>query len=66
MNTLMEFKEANCSKDHICFLGSGREEEDQFMMMAIAKFLHKNYEHISYAQGGYKGCFGTSLYYLKS
>lgn len=53
MKTLMKFKEDNCPKDHICFLGSGREEEDQFMVMAISRFLHQNYEHISYANGGY-------------
>lgn len=55
MQTLMEFKDGQCPKDHICFLGSGREEDDQFMMMAISRFLHQNYKHISYANGGFSG-----------
>lgn len=55
MNSLLKFKEGNCDKDHICFIGSGLEEDDSFMMMIISKFLHKNAEHISYMDGGYRG-----------
>lgn len=33
MNSLMKFKEGNCPKDHICFIGSGREEDDQYLMV---------------------------------
>lgn len=55
MSSLMKFKEDNYPKDHICFLGSGREEEDQFTNLAIAKFLQQNFEHTSYAGGGYRG-----------
>lgn len=53
MNSLMKFKEGNCPKDHICFIGSGREEDDQYLMMVISRFLHQNYNNISYVDGGY-------------
>ncbi|KAI1278463.1 TBC1 domain family member 23 [Halotydeus destructor] len=38
---------------HICFMGSGRNEEDQFTYMVISWFLQKNYKFISLAEGGY-------------
>lgn len=57
MSSLMQFKADNYPKDHICFIGTGREENnggDQYMNMVIAKFLQMNYEHISFADGGYR------------
>lgn len=39
--------------EHICFMGSGREEEDQYVHMVIASFLQKHQRYISIAQGGY-------------
>uniref|UniRef100_A0A915NQT5 TBC1 domain family member 23 n=1 Tax=Meloidogyne floridensis TaxID=298350 RepID=A0A915NQT5_9BILA len=36
MSSLLKFKTETCPKDHICFVGSGHEEEDQFMFMAIS------------------------------
>eukprot|EP00731_Ephydatia_muelleri_P024010 Em0016g281a len=39
--------------EHMCFLGSGREQEDQNMNMVVAKFLHKSIPHISLARGGF-------------
>ena len=54
MNSLLQFREENCPTDHICFFGSGLEEDDSYMMMVISRFLHKNISHISYVDGGYK------------
>ncbi|CAG2194518.1 TBC1D23 [Mytilus edulis] len=39
--------------EHLCFIGSGREEEDQYVYMVIANFLQKHYQFISFAKGGY-------------
>ncbi|XP_048250832.1 TBC1 domain family member 23-like [Haliotis rufescens] len=39
--------------EHLCFLGSGREEEDQFVNMVVANFLQKSQQYISMARGGY-------------
>lgn len=55
MSSLLQFKDDNCPKDHICFVGSGLEEDDSYMMMVISRFLQHNREHISYVDGGYKG-----------
>ena len=41
--------------EHMCFLGSGREQEDQNMNLVVAKFLHKSIPHISLARGGFLG-----------
>uniref|UniRef100_A0AC35FQW4 TBC1 domain family member 23 n=1 Tax=Panagrolaimus sp. PS1159 TaxID=55785 RepID=A0AC35FQW4_9BILA len=54
MTTLMRFKKESCASDHICFFGSGLEEDDSYMVMVISSFLHKNVNHISYVDGGYK------------
>ena len=40
---------------HLCFLGSGRESEDQYMHMVVAKFLQKSISYISFARGGFLG-----------
>jgi hypothetical protein len=39
--------------EHLCFLGSGREQEDQFVNMVVAKFLQNGTPYISLAQGGF-------------
>uniref|UniRef100_T1IWL1 TBC1 domain family member 23 n=1 Tax=Strigamia maritima TaxID=126957 RepID=T1IWL1_STRMM len=39
--------------EHLCFLGSGREDEDQFVYMVVASFLQKHTQHVSWARGGY-------------
>ncbi|XP_030059929.1 TBC1 domain family member 23 isoform X1 [Microcaecilia unicolor] len=39
--------------EHLCFMGSGREEEDMYMNMVLAHFLQKNKEYISIANGGF-------------
>ncbi|XP_061188960.1 TBC1 domain family member 23-like [Saccostrea echinata] len=40
--------------EHLCFIGSGREEEDQYVHMVIANFLQKHYQYVSFAKGGYQ------------
>ncbi|GIY19293.1 TBC1 domain family member 23 [Caerostris darwini] len=40
--------------EHICFMGSGREEEDLYVHMVVASFLQKHQHYISLAQGGYE------------
>ncbi len=48
------------SGEHLCFIGSGREEEDQYMYMVVANFLQKNTQYVSVARGGYAGIKGSS------
>lgn len=43
--------------DHLCFLGSGREEEDQYTHMVVASFLQKLTTYVSLVAGGYSGNF---------
>ncbi|RMX51497.1 hypothetical protein pdam_00014843 [Pocillopora damicornis] len=42
------------SGEHLCFIGSGREEEDQYVHMVIANFLQKKSKYVSIARGGYQ------------
>lgn len=39
--------------EHVCFMGSGREEEDQYVHMVVASFLQKQLPLISLVKGGY-------------
>lgn len=39
--------------EHLCFLGSGRNEEDQYTHMVVASFLQKNTQYVSLLTGGY-------------
>ena len=43
------------SGEHLCFLGSGREQEDQYVNMVVAKFLQKHVRYVSLARGGFLG-----------
>ncbi len=43
------------SGEHLCFLGSGREQEDQYVTMVVAKFLQKSVPYVSLARGGFLG-----------
>lgn len=38
---------------HLCFLGSGRDDEDRYVYMVVASFLQKHHLFVSLAQGGY-------------
>ncbi|XP_054169013.1 TBC1 domain family member 23-like [Oppia nitens] len=39
---------------HLCFIGSGRDEEDQYVHMVVASFLQKHHQYVSLAYGGYQ------------
>ncbi|KAL4229019.1 hypothetical protein ACF0H5_012057 [Mactra antiquata] len=39
--------------EHLCFVGSGRDEEDQYVNMVVANFLQKHQQYVSVARGGY-------------
>ncbi|XP_066140771.1 TBC1 domain family member 23 [Euwallacea fornicatus] len=39
--------------DHLCFLGSGRSEEDQYTHMIVSSFLQKHTQYVSLLTGGY-------------
>ncbi|KAJ8895741.1 hypothetical protein PR048_001079 [Dryococelus australis] len=41
--------------EHLCFLGSGRLEEDQYTHMVVASFLQKHTHYVSMLTGGYMG-----------
>ena len=43
--------------EHLCFLGSGREQEDQYVVMVVAKFLQKAVPYVSLARGGFLGTY---------
>ena len=43
------------SGEHLCFLGSGREQEDQYVNMVVAKFLQRHVRYVSLARGGFLG-----------
>jgi len=40
--------------EHLCFMGSGREEEDQYLNMVVSSFLQKNTSKVSLVSGGYQ------------
>lgn len=41
--------------EHLCFLGSGRQEEDRYTHMVIASFLQKQTQYVSMVTSGYQG-----------
>lgn len=47
--------------EHLCFMGSGFEAEDQFVHMVIARMLQKHHKFVSMADGG----FEALLYYMQ-
>ena len=56
--------EANASGEHLCFLGSGRIEEDQYTHMVVASFLQKGTQYVSILSGGYSAIhdyFGDTM-----
>ncbi|XP_076255603.1 TBC1 domain family member 23 isoform X2 [Rhynchophorus ferrugineus] len=44
---------SNAGGEHLCFLGSGRNEEDQYTHMVVASFLQKHTQYVSLLTGGY-------------
>ncbi|XP_076304257.1 TBC1 domain family member 23 [Tachypleus tridentatus] len=47
--------------EHVCFMGSGREEEDQYVHMVVASFLQKRLAFVSLAKGGYEALHNFML-----
>lgn len=43
--------------EHLCFLGSGRQEEDRYTHMVVASFLQKHTQYVSMVSLGYQGLF---------
>lgn len=39
--------------EHLCFVGSGRAEEDSYAHMVVASFLKRNIKHVSMLDGGF-------------
>lgn len=46
---------SNAGGEHLCFLGSGRQEEDQYTHMVVASFLQKHTQYVSMVSNGYQG-----------
>ncbi|XP_017775645.1 PREDICTED: TBC1 domain family member 23 [Nicrophorus vespilloides] len=44
---------SNAGGEHLCFLGSGRTEEDQYTLMVVASFLQKHTQYVSILTGGF-------------
>ncbi|XP_055837605.1 TBC1 domain family member 23 [Episyrphus balteatus] len=44
---------SNAGGEHLCFMGSGRLDEDQYTHMVVASFLQKNTQFVSLLSGGY-------------
>jgi len=40
--------------EHLCFMGSGREEEDCYVNMVVSSFLQKHHRYVSLLYGGYE------------
>lgn len=57
--------DANASGEHLCFLGSGRIEEDSITHMIVAFFLQKSTQYVSILSGGYAAIhdyFGDGMF----
>lgn len=44
---------SNTGGQHLCFIGSGQEEEDQYVNMVVASFLQKYQKYVSIVFGGF-------------
>ena len=40
--------------EHLCFMGSGRDEEDCYVHMVVSSFLQKHHRYVSLLHGGYE------------
>jgi hypothetical protein len=55
----------NASGEHLCFLGSGRIEEDSITHMIVAFFLQKSTQYVSILSGGFAAIhdyFGDGMF----
>jgi len=57
---------AAAAGEHLCFIGSGREEEDQYVHMVVAHFLQRHLAFVSVVAGGYAGSFHLVTAFVKS
>lgn len=48
--------------EHLCFLGSGRQEEDRYTHMVVASFLQKHTQYVSMVTSGYQGNYLIFLF----
>lgn len=48
--------------EHLCFMGSGFEAEDQYVHMVVARLLQRHHKHVSVADGGYEAL----LFYIEA
>lgn len=44
---------SNAGGEHLCFMGSGRVDEDQYTHMVVASFLQKGTQYVSILTGGF-------------
>lgn len=44
---------SNAGGEHLCFLGCGRLDDDQYTHMVVASFLQKHTQYVSLLTGGY-------------
>lgn len=44
---------SNAGGEHLCFMSSGRMDEDQYTHMVVASFLQKGTQYVSMLTGGY-------------
>lgn len=49
---------SNAGGEHLCFLGCGRLDDDQYTHMVVASFLQKHTHYVSLLTGGYQGQYG--------
>ncbi|OQV21932.1 TBC1 domain family member 23 [Hypsibius exemplaris] len=48
--------------EHLCFMGSGFEAEDQYVHMVVARMLQRHHKYVSVADGGYEAL----LFYIEA
>jgi hypothetical protein len=53
------YLESTAGGEHLCFMGSGYEEEDKYVRMVVAYFLQRNTKYVSIASGGYESMLDT-------
>ena len=53
VQALLAAQKSVAAGHHLCFMGSGRDEEDQYVHMVVSSFLQKNHQFVSLAYGGY-------------
>uniref|UniRef100_A0A0N5AI33 TBC1 domain family member 23 n=1 Tax=Syphacia muris TaxID=451379 RepID=A0A0N5AI33_9BILA len=54
LTSLDGYRKASHPDDHLLFMGSGHEEEDSYVYMMVANFLHNGRKNIALVDGGYK------------